>query len=937
MRGQCSGSALPLLVVLALSACSERLDASLPERSSPAVRTTRQEARSTNKVLILGSSVSGGINSREALAVAAYASTAQIDVVTPAEWEAMTPVHFMAYRALIIGDAACQSGTAAFQAAINTRGFWGPIVDGNVVILNANVSSNNALQIVENAIWDVLVNTPPYRTGMYISLGCAYQNAMADTPVTLLEPFGEFKVEGLLTCADSAHIFQMYPNEISWSMFDGLLVGDDECSTRSVFTSYPGRTFSFVALAQSAIGAPIPGEQTYTDYLFDPSTFLGTPYILMRGASPRAAGCGLIENPPDEECDLGDNANGVPAAPGQEPLLTCSWSCRNNWCGDGVADFIFGEECDNGIDNGRSADASGDIGECSSFCKITPLLPAPPVALCRDVTVVATDTCGVTASIDNGSYDPDFDLVECVQAPGGPYPIRQSRVTLTCTDSLNQQSSCTGIVTVTDQVMPTVTLLGTADPSVECSPGAPYTDPGAIADDLCEGPLPVASVEGSVNTGQPGVYTLTYTAMDTSGNSGTASRSVSVIDSLMPTLALFGPATLTLECGTPYTDPGAMASDACFGDLTSTIFVIGSINAYVPGDYTITYFTTDPSGNSAVPASRTVQMRDTLQPSIALNGPNPLLMECASPFLDPGITASDACQGDVSSSAFIKFIGVDTQHEGDYLVLYEALDAQDNRAQISRDVQVRDTTAPLVTVPPGELELSCGGSPLDGVVATDACHGDLTSSLQVIGPSLTQPGTYLVRYQVSDLAGNTTETAPRTVRVLDSSQPRIVLTGSAEVTLECQVDTYVDSGAQAWDQCDSTALIVQTYNSGQDTYGPGPDLSAPGTYFVEYLASNANWQLVRSLRTVHVVDQTPPALTLKGPAHLMHPCGSPWTDPGVEARDACSGDLSLGVVRTGSVNDQAEGVYTLRYDVTDGAGLSPPPVVRTVEVIGCSG
>ena len=58
-------------------------------------------------------------------------------------------------------------------------------------------------------------------------------------------------------------------------------------------------------------------------------------------------------------------------------------------------------------------------------------------------------------------------------------------------------------------------------------------------------------------------------------------------------------------------------------------------------------------------------------------------------------------------------------------------------------------------------------------------------------------------------------------------------------------------------------------------------------------------------------------------------------DPGVTANDACSGDISTWVSRTGEVNAWAVGVYTVTYNVTDAGGNSATPVTRTVEVVNC--
>lgn len=80
----------------------------------------------------------------------------------------------------------------------------------------------------------------------------------------------------------------------------------------------------------------------------------------------------------------------------------------------------------------------------------------PPVALCRDVTVDADQSCSADANIDNGSFDPDGDAITCTQAPAGPYGLGVTAVTLTCTDTGGLSSSCTGLVTVQDVTPPVV-------------------------------------------------------------------------------------------------------------------------------------------------------------------------------------------------------------------------------------------------------------------------------------------------------------------------------------------------------------------------------------------------------------------------------------------------------------------------------------------------
>src|SRR5690606_31127172 len=97
-------------------------------------------------------------------------------------------------------------------------------------------------------------------------------------------------------------------------------------------------------------------------------------------------------------------------------------------------------------------------------------------------------------------------------------------------------------------------------------------------------------------------------------------------------------------------DPGATASDNLDGNITANISVTGSVNANVIGTYSLTYRVTDSSGNQAIALTRTVNVVDTGAPSITLIGANPILHELQTPFTDPGATATDASDGDLSAS-----------------------------------------------------------------------------------------------------------------------------------------------------------------------------------------------------------------------------------------------------------------------------------------------
>jgi hypothetical protein len=914
------GASLVLASVLAI-ACGQEETAPLPEPTPAKLGTTRQQVNSTEKVLILGSSVNNGLSSIEAQAVAAFKPTWPIDVVTPAQWLTMTPTQFMSYQAIIIGDANCTSGTAAIQAAIDSRDLWAPVIDSNIVIVGTNSSSGSKPQITRNGIEHVLKNGEQFRTSLYVSLGCAYQNAPAGTVVDLLSHFGEFRVEGSASScvATQGHIFQMRPTYLSRALNDSYL-GLGGCAARSVFTTYPVKNFAAVA-----IGLNAPGNQEYIDFLIDEPnqvSYFGTPYILVRGAMSEGSGCGgNVDNVPSgEECDLGDMGNGVPAPDGYPASETCSFSCRLNWCGDGEVNTEFGEQCDNGYLNGRSPDSEGVLvdGMCSASCKVIdfPVTSHPPVALCRNVTVAApANACGAPADINNGSTDEDGDLVECTQSPVGPYNLGNTTVTLTCRDAEENTAQCQGTVTVRDVTGPTVTI-GTPNRTVECNRNIGYADLSDVtANDLCSNPVSLVSRSGSVLMGTPSTYTLTYTARDAANNPGSATRTVVVSDTLPPSLTLSGGNPLAVQCGGTFTDPGYTSTDQCVGTTAASVVRTGTVNTAVVGPYTLRYNVSDPTGNAAPERVRTVNVVDTLGPTVTPNPPLTMTVECNDPaFQDPGATATDQCAGTLTAVAVpLPNPGA----VGTQTIRYRATDPSNNvtTSSTSRSLTVQDTLPPVLTLNGNAaMGLECADPWNDpGATASDQCAGNLAVTLSNTVNNR-QLGEQTITYTATDPQG-LSDSETRTVTVSDTRAPTVTPNGPMSVTVECNDPAYADLGATVAEACDPTPPPAVVVNP--------PPVGTPGSYPVNYQATDRAGNVGTSAtgRTVTVSDTLNPTVTLNGSAAVNLECASPWNDPGATASDQCSG--SLPVNTTGTVdNRRLNDPQTLTYTATDGSGHS---------------
>ena len=477
-------------------------------------------------------------------------------------------------------------------------------------------------------------------------------------------------------------------------------------------------------------------------------------------------------------------------------------------------------------------------------------------------------------------------------------------VTYNVSDAVgNPATEVTRTVTVEDTTPPTITRTGLASVTIEC--GDSYSDAGATAGDVCDGDLSASiDVTNPVDTGVPAIYTVRYNVSDAAENDATeVTRTVTVEDTIPPTITRLGDAAVTVECGDSYSDAGATAGDVCDGDLTASIDVTNPVDTNTPGEYTVRYNVSDGEGNTATEVTRTVTVEDTTPPTITRTGLASVTVECGGTYSDDGATASDVCDGDLTLSIDTTN-PVDAGTPGEYTVRYNVSDGEGNTAtEVTRTVTVEDTTPPTITrTGLASVTVECGGSYSDdGATASDACDGDLTLSIDTTNPvDAATVGEYTVRYNVSDGEGNTATEVTRTVTVEDTTPPTITRTGSASVTVECG-DAYTDAGATANDTCSGNLTSSIATTNPVDT-------GTPDIYTVYYNVQDGEGNTATEVtRTVTVEDTTPPAITLTGSAAVTVQSGATYTDEGATASDVCDGDLTADIATTNPVDTEDRG------------------------------
>lgn len=342
---------------------------------------------------------------------------------------------------------------------------------------------------------------------------------------------------------------------------------------------------------------------------------------------------------------------------------------------------------------------------------------------------------------------------------------------------------------------------------------------------------------------------------NSSGNPVTANFVNGVItlnpDATAPVITLLGENPITIQVGAVYNDAGATALDNVDGDISATIATTGlPINTAIPGAYTITYNVSDAAGNPAIQITRTVNVVDVTTPIITLLGENPITIELGAVYTDAGVTASDDVDGDITAN-IITVNPVNSNIVGVYIITYNVADLSGNPApEVTRTVNVVDTTAPIITLlgdNPANIEVGYQYSDA-GATANDNYDGNITGNIITVNNvNSNVVGTYAVTYNVSDLSGNPAAEVVRTVNVTPDATAPVITLNSGNKSIY-QGTIYTDLGAAALDNIDGniTANIIVT--------GLPLDTTLPGVYTIAYnVLDAAGNKAVEITRTVNVL------------------------------------------------------------------------------------
>lgn len=403
-----------------------------------------------------------------------------------------------------------------------------------------------------------------------------------------------------------------------------------------------------------------------------------------------------------------------------------------------------------------ATDAAGNTAT-NTFTVTVHDTTAPVTTLPTDQTLEATGPAGAVATFSVSASDlVDGEVaVSYSSASGSTFALGANTVTIIATDAAGNIATNNFTVTVVDTTAPVITVPATITAEATSTAGATVALIGS-ATDLVNGNVSVSFSPASDTVFPLGETTVTATTTDAAGNTATATLLVKVVDTIAPVLSL--PADITVEAFGPTGTAVifvAHATDTVNGDLTVSYSTEpGSIFAL--GETVVTVTAIDATGN-VITGNFKITVVDHTGPVITV--PANQTLEATGPSgasTTYSVSATDLIDGivpvSVSSASGSTFsLGVNT-------VTATATDAAGNTSTRTFTVTVRDTTAPVITVPADQTLEATGPS---GAIATyspsssDLVDGAVSVSASPVSGSTFAPGVNTVTVTATDTSGNT--------------------------------------------------------------------------------------------------------------------------------------------------------------------------------------
>ncbi len=425
-------------------------------------------------------------------------------------------------------------------------------------------------------------------------------------------------------------------------------------------------------------------------------------------------------------------------------------------------------------------DAQGNTSTCNFNINISDTI-VPIISGCATDTIISADAnceyvmgdfTGFITAIDNCSNvaaETQDIAIGTTFTSGGPYPV-----ILSIADDFNNTATCSFNITVVDNTAPDLNCPGNQDviANINCNYLIPAYDTTLNITDECSSFTYSQSIpSGTILSGISSTQVISIFVEDTSGNSNSCTFTITVVDTLAPTITCPGDQTLDINGLCQYTLPDfsgiTVANDFC--DVTPLISQSIGVGVTMDSINLITMTAQDSSGNSAS-CTFNVIPNDTVAPTIVCPNSDSTCNDVIT-FIAP-IGADDCGISTTSQTDVSGFTSGDSFPVGITTLQYTVTDLVGNTATCSFDLKV---FAPVLLFAGTSVLIDEGDSTV--IDATLSNGGNILwtpfynmDNDTILNPTVapTEPVTYYTIYTTSADGCSATDSVLILVNTIDS-------------------------------------------------------------------------------------------------------------------------------------------------------------------------
>ena len=414
-----------------------------------------------------------------------------------------------------------------------------------------------------------------------------------------------------------------------------------------------------------------------------------------------------------------------------------------------------------------ATDASGNF---ATFSQIISIIDSTAPELTSPVNIIqeAEDMASNSVILGDAQSSDIVGVLAIENDAPEFFPLGETIVTWTATDTSGNSISSTQLVTIVDTIAPSIT----APESIIVEAISEQENVVVLENSIVEDISEIDSITNDAPEFFPlGETTVTWTATDTSGNSASDTQLVTVVDTTAPSID--NPASIVIEATGLHdnvVDLGMIITD----DNVGVLAIENDAPEFFPlGETIVTWTAKDNAGNMAT-VQQEVSLVDTTVPSIAL--PSDIKVEAVSSDSNI-IEIGDAIGSDIVEIDEITNDAPELFPLGETIVTWTATDTSGNSASDTQLVTVVDTTAPNIT----QLEditvdaTSATSNQIELVLPTvDDAISDVTITNDA--PDVYPFGETVITWSAEDESGNLSYTNQKII-VVDNSPPELEVSG----------------------------------------------------------------------------------------------------------------------------------------------------------------